>query len=120
MSVINPFTGCEVSLDSRRYHDVEKTGVLDMSIHLPIEHNEPSPTKGLENKEDTLSKYIKKRNYDKAFDHMFRTGEAIPSNVVGNVLNALQGYRISFYSVKDSNFSTYVVSNCTKKASQKI
>ena len=88
MSVINPFTGHEISLDSRRYHDVEKTGVLDMSIHLPIEHNEPSPTKGLENKEDTLSKYLKNRNYDKAFDHMFRTGEAIPSNVVGNVLNA--------------------------------
>ena len=46
---------------------------------------------------------------------MFITGESIPADIVGNLLNALQGYRISFYSVKDRNFSTYVVSNSTKK-----
>ena len=115
MSVIKTFTGCETSLDSGRYRDVKKTGVLDMSICLPIERNEPSATKRLENKEDPLSEYLKNRNYNKAFDYMFRTGEAISLNVVGNELNALQGYRISFYSVKDSNFSTYVVSNCIKK-----
>ena len=46
---------------------------------------------------------------------MFKTGEATPANVVGSLLNALQGYRISFYSVKDSNFSMYVVSRSTKK-----
>ena len=46
---------------------------------------------------------------------MFRTGESIPSNIIGNVLNELLGYRISFYSLKDGNFSTYVVSNATKR-----
>ena len=46
---------------------------------------------------------------------MFRTGESIPSNITGNVLNELLGYRISFYSLKDDNFSTYVVSNATKR-----
>ena len=46
---------------------------------------------------------------------MFRTGESIPSNIIGNVLNELLGYRISFYSLKDENFSTYVVSNATKR-----
>ena len=59
MSIINPFTGHEISLDSRRYRDVKNTDVLDMSIHLPIECKEPSPTKGLENKEGTLSRYLK-------------------------------------------------------------
>ena len=46
---------------------------------------------------------------------MFRTEESIPSNIIGNVLNELLGYRISFYSLKDDNFSTYVVSNATKR-----
>ena len=41
MSVINPFTGREISLDSRRYRDVEKTGVLDMSICLNITNHHP-------------------------------------------------------------------------------
>ena len=94
---------------------LKKTDVLNLSICLLIERNEPPPTKGLENKKDTLSKYLKNGNYNRAFDYMFRTGEAIPANVVGNLLNALQGYRISFYSVKDHNFSTYIVSNSTKK-----
>ena len=34
---------------------------------------------------------------------MFRTGESIPPNVIGNVLNELLGYKISFYSLKDDN-----------------
>ena len=42
-------------------------------------------------------------------------GESIPSTIVGNMLNELLGYRISFYSLKDDNFSTYVVSNTTKR-----
>ena len=46
---------------------------------------------------------------------MFRTGESIPSNIIGNVLNELLGYRIPFYSLKDDNFSTYVLSNATKR-----
>ena len=46
---------------------------------------------------------------------MFRTGESIPLNIIGNVLSELLGYRISFYSLKDDNFSTYVVSKATKR-----
>ena len=96
---------------------LKKTGVLNLSIRLPIERNEPPPTKELENKKDTLSKYLKNGNYNRAFDYLFRTVQAIPANVVGNLLNALQGYRISFYSVKDSNFSTYIVPSSTKNTS---
>ena len=86
-----------------------------LSIRLPIERNEPSPTKGLITKNDTLNMYHRNGDYNAAFDYMFITGESIPADIVGNLLNALQGYRISFYSVKDRNFSTYVVSNCAKK-----
>ena len=67
------------------------------------------------NKNDTLSMYLRNGDYNAAFSSMFITGESIPADIVGNPLNALQGYRISFYSVKDRNFSTYVVSNSTKK-----
>ena len=94
---------------------MEKTGVLDLTICLPVERNDPKGMKGLENKEDPLSTYLRNGNYNLAFNWMFTMGEIIPSNIIGNVLNELLGYRISFYSLKDDNFSTYVVSNATKR-----
>ena len=115
MFVVNPYTGCNISTDSCRYHDIEKTGVLDLIIRLPIEENDPRGMKGLVNKEDPLSTYLKNGTYNLAFNYMFRTGESIPSNTIGNVLNELLGYRISSYSLKDDNFSTYVISNATKR-----
>ena len=115
MFVINTLTDHEISKDSRRFCNVEKTSVLNLSILLPIEGNEPPPTKGQINKNDTLSMYLRNGDYNAAFNYMFITGESIPADIVGNLLNALQGYRISFYSVKDHSFSTYVVSNSTKK-----
>ena len=69
----------------------------------------------MENKEDPLSTYLRNGNYNIAFNYMFRTGESNSSNIIGNVLNELLGYRISFYSLKDDNFSTYIVSNATKR-----
>ena len=115
MFVVNPYTGRHISTDSRTYCDIEKTGVLDLTTCLPVEKNDPRGTKGLENKEDPLSTYLKNGYYNLAFNYMFRTGESIPSNIIGNVLNELLGYRISFYSFKDDNFSTYVVSNAPKR-----
>ena len=50
MFIVNPYTGCHISTDSRRYRDIKKTGVLDLTIRLPIERNDPRGTKGLENK----------------------------------------------------------------------
>ena len=67
------------------------------------------------NKNDTLSMHLRNDDHNAAFNHMFITGESIPADIVGNLLNALQGYRISFYSVKNHNFSTYIVSDSTKK-----
>ena len=75
----------------------------------------PKGTKDLENEKDPLSTYLREGKYNLAFDHMFRTGESIPSNVIGNVLNELLDYKISFYSLKYGTFSTYVVSSATKK-----
>ena len=89
MFVVNPYTGRHISTDSHRYRDIEKTGALDLAIHLPIERNDPRGTKGLENKKDPLSTYLRNGNYNLAFNYMFRTGESIPSNIVGNVLNEL-------------------------------
>ena len=97
MFVINPFTGHEISMDSQRFSDVEKTGVLNLSIPLPIVNNKPDFIKGLENEKDTLSKYLKNGSYNIAFEYVFKTGEAIPVSVIGKLLNVLQGYRISFY-----------------------
>ena len=88
MFVINLFTGRQISMDSRRFSDVEKTGVLNLSIPLPIEKNKPDFIKGLENEKDTLSKYLKNGSYNIAFEYMFKTGEAIPVNVIGKLLNA--------------------------------
>ena len=41
MSVINPYTGREVSSNSRRFRDIESTGVFNFSRRLPEEKNEP-------------------------------------------------------------------------------
>ena len=115
MFVINPYTGRYISTESHRYCDIEKTSVLDLTIRRPIERKAPSGTKGLENEEDPLSTYLRKGKYNIAFDYMFRTGESIPSNFIGNVLNELLNYRISFYSLKGRSFGMYVVSNATKR-----
>ena len=55
------------------------------------------------NKNDTLSMYLRNGDYNAAFNHMFITGKSIPADIVGNLLNALQGYRISLLS-KESQF----------------
>ena len=115
MSVVNPYPVRHIITDSRRYRDIEKTGVLNLAIRLPIERNDPRGTKGLENKEDPLSTYLRNGNYNLVFNYMFRTGESIPSNIIVNVLNEMLGDRISFCSLKDDSFSTYVVSNATKR-----
>ena len=57
MFVINPLTGREISKDSRRFRDVEKTGVLNLSIRLPIERNEP-PTYKRTDKQKGLLKHV--------------------------------------------------------------
>ena len=59
--------------------------------------------------------YLRNGDYNAAFNYMFITCESIPADIIGNLLNPLKGYRISFYSVKDHNFSRYIVSNSTKK-----
>ena len=87
---------------------------MNLSIPLPIENNKSDFINGLENEKDTLSKYLKNVSYNTAFEYMFKTGEVIPVIVIGKLLNALHDYRISFYSVKDCSFSTYVVSSSTK------
>ena len=54
--------------------------------------------------------------YDLAFDYIFRSDSSIPTNIVADLLTAMKGRRLSFYSLSDSKLTTYVVSNSTKKA----
>ena len=115
MSIINPYTGLEISTSSRRFHDIESTGVFNFSKRLPDKKGVPKGTKGLKGKNDPLRTYLREGNYKKAFDYMFETGESVPSNVIGNVLNNLLGYSITFYCLKDNSFSTYIVSNSAKR-----
>ena len=115
MLVINPYTGRHISTESHRYHDIARTCVLHLTIYLPVKRKKPKGMKDLENKRDPLSTYLREGKYNLAFNHMFRTGESIPSNVIGNVLNELLDYRIFFYYLKYGTFSTYVVSSTTKK-----
>ena len=74
MSVVNPFTGRELNIESRRFKDIEKTGVLDLTICLPIEQERLSPISKLKGKEDTLSKYLTRGDYDAAFDYKVQIG----------------------------------------------
>ena len=58
MFIVNTYTGRHISTDSRRYCDIEKTGVLDLTIRVPIEKNDPRGTKGLESKAHILKMAI--------------------------------------------------------------
>ena len=113
MFAMNPFTGQEISTESRRYDDNQKTDILNLTV--PTRNERRAPGKGLEKRDDTLSILFRDGHYKLAFDCMFKTGHAVPTDIVANLLTALIGYRLSFYSVDDSKLSTYVVSNRTKK-----
>ena len=83
MFIINPYTGRHISTESRRYHDIGRTCVLDLTICLPVKRKKPKGMKDLENEKDPLRTYLREGKYNLAFDHVFRTGESIPSNVIG-------------------------------------
>ena len=115
MFAINPFTSREISTESRRYDDIQKTCILNLTVPTRNERRAPGPTKGLEERDDTISILFRDGHYKLVFDYMFKTGRAIPTDIVANLLSALIGYRLSFYSVDDSKLSTYVVLNRMKK-----
>ena len=120
MFAINPFTGQEISTESCRYDDIQETGILNLTVPTRNERRAPGPTKGLEERDDTLNILFRNGHYKLAFDYMFKTGQAIPTDIVANLLSTLIGYRLSFYSVDDSKLSTYLVSNHTKKRIVKL
>ena len=45
------------------------------------------------------------KKFEKAFSYMFETGLPIPLKIVLKLLNALRGYRLSFYSLIDLKLS---------------
>ena len=100
MYEINPFTGHSVSTNSRRYDDICKTGIYNYSIPRKAEREPPPPLKGIEGT-DILNLLLKDGKYKRAFRYMFETGFPIPLKMVPKLLNALRGYRLSFYSLID-------------------
>ena len=44
------YTGRYISTESRRYHDIGRTCVVDLTIRLPVERKKTKSTKDLENK----------------------------------------------------------------------
>ena len=109
MYEINPFTGNSVSTNSHRYDDICKTGIYNFSIPRKAERELPHPLKGVE-VTDILSLLLKDGKYERAFRYMFEMGIPIPLKIVPELLNALRGYRLSFYSLINLKLSIFVVS----------
>ena len=86
---------------------------------MKAERTPALPITRLEGK-DLLSILFRDGQYDLAFDYIFRTDQSIPTNIIADLLTALKGRRLSFYSLSDSKLTTYVVSNSTKKAITKL
>ena len=105
MYEINPFTGNSVSTN--------KTGICNYYIARKAEREPPLPLKGMEGT-DILSLLLKDGKYERAFRYMSETGHPIPLKIVPKLLNALRGYRLSFYSLIDLKLSIFVVSNRTR------
>ena len=113
MYEINPFTGNSVSTDSRRYDYICETGIYNYYIPGKAKREPPLPSKKKE-ETDILSLLLKGGKYKRAFRYMFETGHPIPLKIVPKLLNALRGYRLSFYSLIDLMLSIFVVSNRTR------
>ena len=113
MYEINPFTGNSVSTNSRRYDDICETGIYNYTVSRKAERETPLPLKEIE-ETDILSLLLKDGKYKRAFRYMFEMGHPIPLKIIPKLLNALRGYRLSFYSLIDLKLSIFVVSNRTR------
>ena len=119
MYEINQFTGNSVSTNSRRYDDICKTSIYNYSIPRKAAREPPQPLKGIE-VTDILSLLLKDGKYKGAFRYMFEMGHPIPLKIVPKLLNALRGYRLSFYSLINLKLSIFVVSNRTRNQITKL
>ena len=113
MYEINPSTGNSVSTNSRRYDDICKTGIYNYYIPRKAERKPPLPLKEIE-ETDILRLLLKDGEYKRAFRYMFETGDPVPLKIVPKLLNALRGYRLSFYSLIDLKLSFFLVSKRTR------
>ena len=113
MYEINPFSGNSVSTNNRRYDNICKMGIYNYTIPRKVERELPHPLKEIE-ETDILSLLLKNGKYKRAFRYMFETRHPIPLKIVPKLLNALRGYRLSFYSLIDLKLSIFVVSNRTR------
>ena len=59
-------------------------------------------------------------DYKMAFEYLFSTGKSMEMDIVVKLLDALRGYRLSFYHLDDHRIDTYVVSNRTRVPLSKL
>ena len=59
----------------------------------------------------TLCILLRDEDYKMAFEYLFLTGKSMEMDIVVKLLDALRGYRLSFYHLDDHRVDTYVVSN---------
>ena len=63
------------------------------------------------NGKDTLRILLRDGEYKMAFEYLFLMGKSMEMDTVVKLLDALRGYRLSFYHLDDHRIDTYVVSN---------
>ena len=74
MFAINPFTGREISTESHKYDDIQKTGILNLTVPMRNERRASGPTKGLEERDATLSILFRDGHHKLVFDYMLKMG----------------------------------------------
>ena len=58
--------------------------------------------------------YLVMGEYKMAFEYLFLMGKSVEMDIVLKLLDALRGYRLSFYQLDNHTIDMYVVSNRTR------
>ena len=106
---INPFSKRAIAKGSRHYNDILKTGVFNLSVPIITELRDLEPME-IDGK-GTLRILLRDGDYKMAFEYLFLMGKSMEMDIVAKLLDALIGYRLSFYHLDDHRIDTYVVYN---------
>ena len=96
---IDPFSGRAIAKGSRYYNDILKPGVFDLFLPINTELRDLGPME-IDGK-GTLHILLRDGEYKMAFEYLFLMGKAMEMDIVVKLLDALRGYRLSFYHLDD-------------------
>ena len=106
---IDPFIRRAIAKSSRYYNDISKTGVFNLFLPINTELRDLEPME-IDGK-GTLRILLRDEEYKMAFEYLFLMGKSMEMDIVVKLLDALRGYRLSFYHLDDHRIDMYVVSN---------